>query len=60
MPLNTTKKGKVYLETGVDEINQVNKKLADEGKSVFEQYAEPMCKHGELMSECFICDTEDD
>ena len=44
------------FETGVEEINELNKKLASEGKDVFDQYAEPVCKHGSDISDCMICD----
>lgn len=34
-----TKKGNAYIETFDRSMTEGNKKLADEGKSIFEQYA---------------------
>jgi hypothetical protein len=54
--LGSTKKGNAYVVTGYEEIDKTNKILADKGKSILDQYDEPYCKHGNFLSDCFICD----
>jgi archaeosine-15-forming tRNA-guanine transglycosylase len=60
MILKKTKKNKTYISTGIKELDKVNKEIANKGKSIFDQYDIPDCKHGVPIDECIICDEEDD
>lgn len=58
--IQKTKKGNKYVVTGRDEIDAINKKMADDGRSILDQYDEPYCKHGEPLDDCMICAFDDD
>lgn len=56
MLLKKTTKGNIYKASSYEAIDKENKKIADKGGSVFDMYDDPMCKHGEYLEDCFICE----
>lgn len=56
MKIKKTKQGKDYIHTGMPELDETNKNIADNGGSILEQYEfEDTCKHGDDFNDCFIC-----